>query len=130
MKSICFPPSAFCLPQAAYCLMRLREARWRGFLAVMPAMDKMSPLGLASVRPRLFSAAVGLVVIRLPAFVIAQGLSHGAAVMAAVHGHVMLVAVVADVFQQLLHLRDPDHSVAAETLWPVAGDFALADVGA
>ena len=70
----------------------------------------------------LFSAGVGLVVIDIPALIICQCLSHGAAVMAAIDGHVMLEAVVADVFQQLLHLRNPDHTVAAETLGSVASD--------
>jgi len=36
MKSICFPPTA-------YCLLYLREAGWRGLLAGMAALDKMSP---------------------------------------------------------------------------------------
>ena len=41
----------------------------------------------------------------LPALVIAQRLGHGAAVMAAVDGHVVLIAVLADVLEKRLQGR-------------------------
>ena len=71
----------------------LRRSQWGG----------QSRPGRAGTSPRQAGAGRTplecLVVIRLPAFVIAQGLSDGAPEVAAVDGHVMLVAVVADVFQ-------------------------------
>ena len=54
--------------------------------------------------------------INFPAFVISQRFGDGASIMAAVHRHVMFVAVLAYVLQQRLKSRDLHHAIAAKTL--------------
>ena len=54
--------------------------------------------------------------INLPPLVVGQRVSDGAAKVAAVDGHVVLVPVLADVLEKRLQAGDLHHAVAAEAL--------------
>jgi len=75
-------------------------------------------------------ARLGAVVIDFPPLVVGKRVNDGAAVVAAVDGHVMLVTLPANVLKKRLQRGDFHHPVTAEGLEPVGGDFALAAIGA
>ena len=77
-----------------------------------------------------FHAPLSPVVINLPALVIGQRLSHGAAIVAAVDGHVVLESVLANVLEKRLQSGNLHHPITAKALEFVRGDFALAAIGA
>src|SRR5271157_4404039 len=91
----------------------------------MPTPSIYFPDATRTSRPRLTASARG-VVIHFPPLVIRQRFGDGGPVAAPIDCDVVLVAVLADVFQQVLQPRDFDHAVAAEALRPVVGDVAFA----
>ena len=76
------------------------------------------------------AAGIGGVMVNRPALVGPQRVHNRACGVAAVDGDVVLVAVFANIAHQPLEPGDFHHAVAAEALWPVGGDFPLANVSA
>ena len=67
--------------------------------------------------------------INVPAEVIGKGILDGACDQAAVGGHMMFKAVLADVAQEFLQILDLKDTVSAEGLQLVVRETAFADIG-
>src|SRR5690348_16898164 len=68
--------------------------------------------------------------VNVPTFIVPQRLGDGGAVVTAVHGHVVLVAILANELKQILKALDLQYAKAAKAFGAVVCCFALAHVGA